>query len=503
MVNRFAAKPRLLVVDDEPSQLITLRDLFEAEGFHVDSCDAFQQAINYVQDHVFSAAILDLKLSGQDGIDVLRELRKRCPDLRVIIHTGYGSFNTAKDAVNLGAFAYVEKSGNPAELVLSVHRAVQERLSEALTRSEQQYLELIGDVKAIVWECDYPSRSFRFVNAQAELIIGYPAKNWTSDAKFWIGCIHPEDRDRYLLFFDHFADRGQDQEIDYRVKTADGRTVWLHDVVHKVSSDDGSRTILRGVMFDVTQQKAADQKLHEMTTQLAHVSRLSTMGEMVASIAHEINQPLAVISNFATAAKHVIDNTEADFDAPLSRWMQTVCDQANSCADIIRGLRRFLKKGHENRELVELYRIIEDSVKLIRCNQQYRATNVACVSTTDSPIVYANSIQLQQVIVNLLQNACDAVSQVDCPEVEVGITTHQNRARVTIADNGPGIDATKRNEIFEAFFTTKPSGMGMGLAISKTIVEAHRGTLDFDSDSSGTRFHVELPLANRRSSAVT
>ena len=140
----------LLVIDDEDGQLQTLRDIFTDEGFDVCACTTYEDAVDRCRDHSFAVVILDLRLGRQDGIELLRRLQQAQPGIRTIIHTGYGSFDSARDAVNLGAFAYVEKRGNPAELVGQVHRAVKDCLSEALTQSEQRYRDLLNDVVAIV-----------------------------------------------------------------------------------------------------------------------------------------------------------------------------------------------------------------------------------------------------------------------------------------------------------------------------------------------------------------
>ena len=196
--------------------------MFESEGFAVVTCKTCEEALEHCREHDFAVAILDLRLSDDYGIEVLKELRKVRPQIRAIIHTGYGSFDSAKDAVNLGAFAYVEKAGNPADLVLSVHRAVKERLSETLDQAERQYRELVNDVAAVVWEKDIPSGEFTVVSRQAESIFGYSVTRWLEDSDFWVRRVHSDDRDRYTNSLDRCISAANDEELDYRVENSAG-----------------------------------------------------------------------------------------------------------------------------------------------------------------------------------------------------------------------------------------------------------------------------------------
>lgn len=261
MITAAPAHQNLLIVDDESAQLRTLGDIFTDEGFQVQTCLTFQEALDRCHDHSFAVAVLDLRLSGRDGIELLGRIRRAQSGIKVIIHTAYGSFDSAKDAVNLGAYAYVEKSGSPAELISHVHRAAKESLSDALYRSDQRYHDLLDDVGAIVWECELPSWRFTFVSRHAEPILGYPMAQWLQEREFWINLIHDDDRQRCIELRTRCTELGQDYEFDYRTIAADGRTVWLRDVVHVVESENGERTHLRGVMVDITGRKLAEESL--------------------------------------------------------------------------------------------------------------------------------------------------------------------------------------------------------------------------------------------------
>ncbi|QDV43961.1 Sensor protein FixL [Stieleria neptunia] len=492
------AQSNLLIVDDEPNQLLTLRDIFESEGFQVITCSSCEEARQQCDNHAFAVAILDLQLHGQDGIDLFRQMQQLQPAMRVIIHTGYGSFHSAKDAVNLGAFAYVEKSFDPAELILWVHRAVKDLLSETLSRTEQKFRELLDDVKAIVWECRLPHHRFTFVSQQAETILGYPVRRWIEEPTFWDERIVAEDRARYETFCGACAsgaEAARDGELELRVVASDGSIVWLHIVTHLVLDAGGNPLMLRGAMFDVTHQKVSEQQIRDMEIQLEHVSRLTTLGEMVAGIAHEINQPLAAIANFAVAAKVAIANDNCEHSVPVESWLETICDQTENCGQIIRGLRSFAKRGHADQQWIDLNQIVRDSVNLIECNPHNQFAEFICTHPDAPPMVFGNPVQLRQVVVNLLQNACDATRQRDQPTIDINVAVGGEHARLSIRDNGTGISPEQQAKVFDAFYTTKQEGIGMGLAISKSIVEAHGGNLSYDSSAAGSTFYITLPLS--------
>ncbi len=495
MIIAGRARQNLLIVDDERGQLQTLSDIFADDGFAVCACGSFEEAIDCCQRQSFAVAVLDLRLRGRDGIELLDKVRQSQPGIRTIVHTAYGSFDSAKDALNLGAFAYVEKRGDPGELVSQVHRAVEDLLTEALTQSERRLRDLLDNVSAIVWECELPGRRFMFVSQQAENVLGYPLSQWLEEPDFWIQRIHEDDRDRCLTVCQQAAASGQDHEIDYRVIASDGRIVWIRDVVRVVCDESGRPTHLRGVMLDVTDKKLAEERLCETQAQLAHVSRLSTMGEMVAGIAHEINQPLAAISNFATASHMAITNLDVESKLPLGDWLKQIGSEAVRCGEIIRQLRTYARKGDQQWEVVDLNFAIDESIALLGSDTRFRAESIQVQRSGQKPVVQGSRVQLQQVFVNLLRNACDAIENCGKPSIEIQLSVVGDTVRVAITDNGPGIKDDQRRKLFDPFYTTKDNGMGIGLSISKSIVETHHGSLALDSSAnSGARFVIELPL---------
>lgn len=246
---------------------------------------------------------------------------------------------------------------------------------------------------------------------------------------------------------------------------------------------------------DVSARKLAEAQLEDQQLMLVHASRLSTMGEMLAGIAHEINQPLYSIANLAAACKNGIELSDYQGELPLGPWLQQISDEAVRCGDIIRGLRTFARKHEGPPEPVELRKVVRDSVALLESDERWRNMPIECRLPDEPLVVQGSEVQLQQVIVNLLRNAFDAMQGSASPKVVVDAHAEHRSVVVRISDNGPGIDPKDANKLFQTFYTTKSDGMGIGLSISRSIVEASGGTLELDEPVlSGATFRLELPI---------
>ena len=268
---------RVLIVEDNDAQRRILSDLIRDEGFDPVACRNAAEALTQADVGPFGVAILDQRLPEMSGTELLGRLRTMQRGLRAIIHTAYGSFESAKDAVNLGAFAYVEKLGHPEELVRHVHRAAQVWMTEALQRSEAKYRQLVDSVHAIVWRSDPVTGRFRFVSQEAETMLGYPVRQWLTDATFWQDRIHPEDRDWVLERCARATTKRQSQEFEYRMMAADGRIVWLRDFVN-IIVEAGQPSELVGVMIDITEQKHTAEALRRSQERLNEAQHIAHIG---------------------------------------------------------------------------------------------------------------------------------------------------------------------------------------------------------------------------------
>lgn len=372
-----------------------------------------------------------------------------------------------------------------------------EAATAELRSSQQRMHELLNDVGAIVWEAELPSRQYTYVSNHAEAILGYPIEQWLEEPSFWVNHLHPDDVDAAMSAYQQSAGGKENNEFDYRSIAANGTVVWLHDTIRVVKNERGEPVKLRGIMTDISVKVQAEQQLESLERELAHVSRLSTLGAMVAGIAHEVNQPLSAISNFASAAQNQLKASSLSSESPLHEWMCQIREQAVRCGDIIRGLRRFTRKSDIRQEPFVMRDVVYDSMALLRAMLREQSVNVEVEWPAGDVQILGDATELQQVMVNLISNACESVVEASTshPLIRIRGEVCGDRLRVSVIDNGPGVNPCDAAKIFDPFFTTRREGLGMGLAISRSIIENHQGELDVDTNTvDGACFSFELPI---------
>lgn len=238
---------------------------------------------------------------------------------------------------------------------------------------------------------------------------------------------------------------------------------------------------LIAIWQDITQARKAEETIAQQRTLLTHVSRLSMMGQMVATISHEVAQPLSAITNFSATALLLASRPQPHLDKVLN-CLQSISEQAGRAGEVLERIRDFARRAEPRREPIDFVGTIRESLKLMKHELKQRETVVDLKSTEPSLMVLADGVELQQVIVNLVTNACDAMSELPIQERQIAIrcTTDSSKDQVLmeVVDRGSGIDISQREQLFEAFYTSKLRGLGMGLAICRKIMEAHGGTIE-------------------------
>ncbi len=247
---------------------------------------------------------------------------------------------------------------------------------------------------------------------------------------------------------------------------------------------------------DIRGQVQSQEQLLQHLSDLAHVSRLSTMGEMVAGLAHELNQPLYAISNYAQACQQLVVNYP-DLHQDVSLVANKLMSQTYRAAEIVRRMRRFVSRRSPSRSPVDINSLVREVQQLMLFNAHRFSITVKLVLAPELPLVIGDSILLEQVLVNLLRNAFEAMSEDTLSERAVTVETSvagDDMVAVTVSDTGPGFGEVTEDQLFEAFYTTKDQGMGLGLVISRSIVEAHGGRLSaISGNRRGASFRMTLP----------
>jgi PAS domain S-box-containing protein len=360
--------------------------------------------------------------------------------------------------------------------------------------AQQRFRDLVNSVEGIVWEADVPSFQFSFVSKEAERVLGYPVEHWLSEPTFWKDHLHPDDREWALQSCQTATAEKRNQQFEHRMIAAAGTVVWLRNLVTVVVEGDHV-TRVRGVMVDLTNRKQAEEALREARADLARISRATTLGELTASLAHEVNQPIAAASTNANTCLRWLAGDTPNIEEARAAAMRIVKD-GKRAAEIISRIRQLFKKGTSQRELVDVNEIIREMIVLLRGETTRYDILVGTDLAAHLPQVMADRVQLQQVLMNLMINGIEAMKDVDGKR-EVSIKSERaedGHLLVSVSDTGMGLPPQEASQIFNAFFTTKSGGTGMGLSISRSIVESHCGRLWAAGNTPrGASFHFTLP----------
>jgi two-component system, LuxR family, sensor kinase FixL len=258
--------------------------------------------------------------------------------------------------------------------------------------------------------------------------------------------------------------------------------------------------VFTGLIRDVSDRQATERRLHEVQADLIHVSRVSAMGELASALAHELNQPLTAIGNYLLAARQLIQRGPEHAERASDIIGKSI-EQAMRAGQIIRRLRSFVQKGDVERAPAEIEKVVDEASALAFIGLKEKGIRVTIERQDALPEVSIDRIQIQQVLINLIRNAVDAMEGRERRELTIRISRDDGAVKISIIDTGIGIPRDMEEKLFQAFATSKPAGMGVGLSISRYIVEAHNGRLWFEPNpSGGTIFHLALPLSNKDAS---
>ena len=310
--------------------------------------------------------------------------------------------------------------------------------------------------------------------------------------------IHPKDRDKWRAAIDQAVAEKSDYEVEFRILLPAGTVRHIYTLGHPVKNASGELVQFVGSSMDVTERRRADQEretLRQVHADLAHISRVTTMGELTASLAHEINQPIAAAVTDASTCLRWLTRDHPNVEEAREAASRMIKD-ATRAAEIISRIRLLFKKGTTDRTLADVNEIIREMIILLHSELTRHSVSVRQELAEDIPRIMGDRVQLQQVMMNLILNSIDAMDEVSgARELEIRSQRADNEhVMVSVSDTGIGLPAESADQVFNAFFTTKPHGTGMGLRISRSIVESHGGRLWADNNSPrGAKFHLTLP----------
>ena len=333
------------------------------------------------------------------------------------------------------------------------------------------------------------------VNDYYAQVLGYEPEELLGGT--WGKTVHPDDISIAQTAYEKMR-KERKSEFEARAVRKDGSIFHKALLMVRIDAQDGKMLGHHCFMRDITERKQAEEEIRRQKDKLAHISRVSTMGEMATGLAHEVNQPLAAIANYCYAGTHLLDNIHSADVEPLRELFEKLSDESLRAGEIIRRLRGLVCKRAPVRVKTDVHEPIQEVIRLLENDLRQSEVRIKENTRNDLPAVMIDDVQIQQVVVNLVRNAIDAMSDVECDRRSLTITTLLNKdefIEIAISDTGKGLPPESVDRVFDAFYSSKPEGMGMGLAISRSIIESHGGKMWITANSGpGVTFHFTLPI---------
>jgi PAS domain S-box-containing protein len=348
-----------------------------------------------------------------------------------------------------------------------------------------------------VWHWDEATKTLTWDGATRDMYGASADEEITIDTFY--RALHPDDAERVKQTWRQALELQLPYQIEFRTQRADGTICWIHARGRGYYDESGRPLSMTGVVFDITDRKEAELAAQRNREEVSHLSRVAAMGEMAASIAHELNQPLSGIVSNASAGRRFIDRGDVNLNE-LRDLLADITADAGRAGDVIRGIQGMVRKGSRASQRLNLNDVVMSVVHMVKPNAMLHACALGTFLDADLPAVEGDSVQLQQVLLNLVSNAFDAMRDVPLSRRKVIIATERDTdggTRVSVRDYGVGIPEEGGERLFDHFFTTKQEGLGMGLAIVRSIVESHGGSVAAENvDGGGARFHFTIPADN-------
>jgi PAS domain S-box-containing protein len=380
------------------------------------------------------------------------------------------------------------------QLFFNIHYSSKEQLETALRESELRF-HLLAENATDVISRHTIDGTYIYLSLSSKIWLGYAPEELTGNNIFDL--LHSEDRAKVKKAFNRRKPHDNQNTVTYRLRRKDGDYRWFESNIRFIR--DGEKKFIKEIQSasrDIT-ERVLDKKARLRGQQLAHVFRLSTMEEMASGMAHEISQPLAAIVNYTQGCVRYLEKAPQDF-TPLVEIMQKAVSQAERAGEVIHRLKNFFCKGQLIKTPCKVNSVIRETTSFIRNALNASKTKIDFNLTKDLPIISADKIQLQQVMLNMIQNAIEAMKETDPRQRRISIQTKptdQQAIEITVSDTGPGFSKEMITKVFKPFFTTKAHGRGMGLAICRSIIEAHGGQFSIQPNThSQSWIRFTLPI---------
>ena len=507
------AEVTVLLVDDNAQNLKVLYETLKDQGYRLLVANDGEKALALADRDQPEVILLDIMMPGLDGYEVCRRLKNspRTSDSAVIFLSALDDVGAKVEGFEVGGADYVSKPFQSQEVIARVRTHA--RIVRLERELQQRNRDLEGDRSRIL---NAISEGIYGLDARGIIIYANPAaaEICHGSAAELVGqsfcALHQTEDSQPAAVSGPFAQLTCEQGIaEHRrgvpMRRLDG-TVFFSE--YRSSPKYDGDTLLGAVVVfsDITDElekerelSQAEQVMQSQRDQLAHFARVGTMGEMAAGVAHEVNQPLTAIANYARVARRMIGDGSGDCEL-LRTTLEKIEAQSHRASEVIRRIRQFVKKPAMGKEWVKLPELLEDTRQFAEVDARNNRGSVQLHVPADLPALLVDPIQVQQVALNLIRNALEATRSVDSSApIDVTVTKLSDGkfVRVAVTDTGPGVDPEVESELFHPFFTTKENGMGIGLAMCRSLINAQGGEIGFERpDNGGARFFFTLPVGS-------
>jgi two-component system sensor kinase FixL len=394
-----------------------------------------------------------------------------------------------------------DEAGNPRHLSgIFLDIGAEKQVEETLRTRESHLRSILDTVPDAMIVIDGHGIIQLFATA-AERLFGYDEQEAIGRN---VSELMPEpDRSRHDSYIARYRSTGERHIIGIgRIVTGkrrDGTTFPMHLSIGEMQSE--GKVYFTGFVRDLTEHQQTQARLQELQSELVHVSRLSAMGEMASALAHELNQPLAAISNYMKGSRRLLAGSADPNAAKIENAMDRAAEQALRAGQIIRRLRDFVSRGESEKRVESLSKLIEEAGALGLAGAREQNVQLRFNLNPEADLVLADRVQIQQVLVNLFRNALEAMAQSPRRElIATNVKVADDMIEIAVSDTGTGFGDDVKPNLFQTFFTTKETGMGVGLSISRSIIEAHGGRMWAENnDMGGATFRFTLPAASNES----
>jgi len=499
----------VLLVDDNPQNLKVLYETLKDKGYRLLIANEGEKALDLAHRHHPEVILLDIMMPEMDGYEVCERLKADpdTADSAVVFLSALDDLQAKVKGFSLGGADYISKPFESQEVIARVktHARVIRLEREMQSRNRElqgDQTRILNSISEGIYGLD-ENGVIEFANPAAAMITGCPAEELIGQSFFELHFSTEAEPPESLPVMATCQQGIAENQRDIRMLRADGSGFPAeYRATPKLDSDElhGAVVVFRDISAELKNEQALEDAralVQEQRDQLAHTSRLTTMGEMAAGFAHEVNQPLTAITNYARVSKRMMAKDEPDL-ALLGQTLDKIEAQSHRASEIIRRIRRFMKKPATGKEVVSVSTLLEDTRQFAEVDMRNNAGGIEVRLEEGLPDVLADPIQVQQVALNLIRNALESTRSAGSAEpVEVSARRcGEHCVRVQVRDHGVGVDEEAEEKLFHPFHTTKEDGMGIGLATCRSLIQAQGGDIAFERpEDGGACFYFTLPLA--------